>query len=75
MSDTNNNIILLYKDVKKSIKIPVTISDLEVAFLREFNENKTDKNFIYSYNEEDDENVFIDDINFDQAIEFVKKKI
>ena len=38
MSDTNNNIILLYKDVKKSIKIPVTISDLEVAFLKEFNE-------------------------------------
>ena len=74
MSDKNNNIILLYDGVKKSINIPESISDLEAAFLKEFNEDKTDKNFIYSYSDEDDENVFIDEINYSESIEFVKKK-
>ena len=75
MSDSNNNIILLYNDVKKPIKIPETFSDLEITFLREFNIEKNGKIFIFSYNDEDDENVFIDkEYNFYQAIETIKKK-
>ena len=75
MSDSNNNIILLYNDVKKPIKIPETFSDLEITFLREFNIEKNGKTFIYSYIDEDDENVFIDkEYYFNQVIETIKKK-
>ena len=75
MSDSNNNIILLYNNVKKPIKIPETFSDLEITFLKEFNIEKNDKTFIYSYSDDDDENVFIDkEFNFNQAIESIKKK-
>ena len=75
MSDSNNNIILLYNNVKKPIKIPETFSDLEITFLREFNIEKNGKTFIYSYIDEDDENVFIDkEYYFNQVIETIKKK-
>jgi len=75
MSDSNNNIILLYNDVKKPIKIPETFSDLEITFLREFNIEKNGKIFIYSYIDEDEENVLIDnEYNFIQAIKIIKKK-
>ena len=59
MSTKNDFIILEYNGEQKKIKIPNNFNELEAEFLKEFNEEKTNKTFSFSYPNKDDQNIIL----------------
>ena len=60
MSVKNDFIILEYNGEQKKIKIPNDFDELEAEFIKEFNEEKTNKKFSFSFPNKDDKNIILE---------------
>ena len=73
MSDSDS-LTLKYKDIEKKIPLPKSYEILKSYFIKEFNEDEKN-NFIFSYLDEDNDDIIIDEHNNEfeirQAIGFI----
>ena len=71
MSETNDYIILMYKQIQEKIKMPKNFEEMKNDILQKFNPKLT-ANFKFSYFHHNQEHI-IDENNFENSIAIIKK--